>query len=167
MIILMHRADSWPTVRLIYTFSLCSDSVNLFKPTKSHKMKSSFYLVVKGIDPKSQAALRAVERWKAQWKFATFGKDVISNEERETLGRTEDMEAKVVLQNFGEELLALTEPVFRLQAEALRNSPWVKNLRREEKLKERSESKDEALAIQLGTLGLGEDTDCAGQQTNM
>ncbi|KAK4212259.1 S-adenosyl-L-methionine-dependent methyltransferase-like protein [Rhypophila decipiens] len=117
MIILLHRANSWSTIRLIYTFDLFSDSIQLFKPTKAHRMRGSFYLVAKGVQPVREAALEAVQRWKAQWKFATFGGEVLNERE---------LEVQFVIDAFGSRLLALVEPVFRVQMEALRNAPWMK-----------------------------------------
>lgn len=56
--------------------------------------------------------MQAIERWKAQWKIATFGTEAMKEREWGVLGRTEEMEAKVVLEEFGSELLKLTGPVF-------------------------------------------------------
>jgi len=56
--------------------------------------------------------VQAIERWKAQWKIATFGTEAMKEREWGVLGRTEEMEAKVVLEEFGSELLKLTGPVF-------------------------------------------------------
>jgi hypothetical protein len=38
-----------------------------------------------------------------------------------------EKECRVVLEEFGETLAKLTEPVFAVQAEALRRAPWMKN----------------------------------------
>ncbi|KAM7219755.1 hypothetical protein V8F06_004789 [Rhypophila decipiens] len=126
MVILLHRANSWSTIRLIYTFDLVSDNIQLFKPTKAHGMRGSFYLVAKGVQPAREAALQAVQRWKAQWKFATFGGEVLDERELAVLGRTAETEVQFVIDAFGSRLLALVEPVFRVQLEALRNAPWMK-----------------------------------------
>ncbi|KAK3896457.1 hypothetical protein C8A05DRAFT_20569, partial [Staphylotrichum tortipilum] len=45
MVILCHRADAWRSVHLMYTFAALADNVELFKPQKGHKTRSSFYLV--------------------------------------------------------------------------------------------------------------------------
>lgn len=92
-------------------------------------MRSSFYLVAKGVKPRHDAAVQAVERWKAQWKILTFGTEVIKETEWGLLGRTEDMEVEVVFKEFGSELLRLVEPVLAVQKEALENAPWMKKVR--------------------------------------
>ncbi|KAK3313108.1 hypothetical protein B0H66DRAFT_608166 [Apodospora peruviana] len=96
-VVLLHKADIWSSARLIYSFSLFSDSVELFKPLKGHRMKNSFYLVAKGVNPGREAAVKEVKRWKAQWKIATFGTEAIEEEEWGALGRTEEMEVEVVI----------------------------------------------------------------------
>ncbi|KAM7183568.1 hypothetical protein V8F20_012569 [Naviculisporaceae sp. PSN 640] len=126
MIILLHRADTWHTIRLINTFSLFSDKLQLFKPTKGHRMRGSFHLVAKGIRPEREAAVEAVLRWKAQWKFATFGSEAMDERDLGALARTEETEVQFVIDQFGSELLRLVEPVFRVQMEALKNAPWMK-----------------------------------------
>lgn len=126
MVILLHKADIWSSVQLIYTFSRFSDTIALFKPTKGHRARSSFYLVAKGVRPERDAGVEAVGRWKAQWKIATFGEEAMSEREWEVLGRREERDIEVVLREFGSELLRLTAPVFVIQEEALRNAPWMK-----------------------------------------
>ncbi|KAK4160729.1 S-adenosyl-L-methionine-dependent methyltransferase-like protein [Cladorrhinum sp. PSN259] len=134
MVILLHRAESWRTVKLIHTFSLFSERVELFKPLKAHKMRSSFYMVAKNVKPGRDAALEAVNVWKEQWKQATFGVVEVAdggetNEEgeRSTTEWKEDSEEKVkaVLEEYGDDLVRMMEPIFATQAAALRNAPWA------------------------------------------
>ncbi|KAK4166985.1 hypothetical protein QBC43DRAFT_286379 [Cladorrhinum sp. PSN259] len=148
MVILLHRADIWPSINLIYTLSRCSGSVELFKPLTAHRMRSSFYLIVKDVKPGQEAAVQAVERWKAQWKIATFGEEVMDEREWEALGGIQGsaIKAEAVLKEFGNELLRLAEPVFAVQLEALRNAPWMRNAR-EGKEKTKDEDKDETLGV--------------------
>lgn len=48
MVALLHRADVWPSVRLILTFSRLSDTVMLHRPLTAHTLRSSFYMVLRG-----------------------------------------------------------------------------------------------------------------------
>ncbi|KAK0729594.1 hypothetical protein B0H67DRAFT_479043 [Lasiosphaeris hirsuta] len=131
MVVLLHKADIWPSIKLIHMFTRFTDSVELFKPLSGHKMRSSFYMVAKGVRPGREAAVQAVEEWKAQWKKATFGMVVGDDDDGPRKGDGvfggEEMEnAKTVLDEFGDTLVRMTGPIFATQAEALRNAPWVK-----------------------------------------
>jgi len=44
----------------------------LHKPLTAHTLRSSFYMVAKGVQPGCGAAVRAVEGWKGMWKAATL-----------------------------------------------------------------------------------------------
>lgn len=116
----------------MHTFSQFSASgITLFKPKKAHRLRSSFYLVARGVQPGHEAAREAVKGWKAKWKMATFGVEgeggvgVIEGEE-EVLGSAAEEKVRGVLGEFGGELVRLVEPVFEIQAEGLREAPWVK-----------------------------------------
>ncbi|KAK0704079.1 hypothetical protein B0T26DRAFT_807478 [Lasiosphaeria miniovina] len=125
MMILLHGADKWPS------------------------MRSSFYLIVKGVKPGREAAVQAVERWKVQWKLATFENEVMNEREWEVLGGIEGsaMEAEAVLKEFGSELLRLAEPVFAVQAEALKQAPWMSSAKGKGKEKEKGEEKNKTLDV--------------------
>jgi hypothetical protein len=106
--------------------------VELFKPRAGHRVRSSFYLVAKGVRPGREAAVEAVRRWKGQWSVATFGvgggEDGLMGERGlELLEGGEEEEVRTVLHEFGPALVRMVEPVFAIQAEALRNAPWMKN----------------------------------------
>ncbi|KAJ4290017.1 hypothetical protein N0V88_006818 [Collariella sp. IMI 366227] len=133
MVILLHKANTWSSVLLMHTFTLFSDSVELFKPRKAHRTHSSFYLVAKGVRPRDEAAVEAVRQWKVKWNMATFGvvegrEDGLPLDEGEVevLGSGEE-KVRVVLKEFGPALVRMAEPVFEIQAEALRNAPWMRS----------------------------------------
>ncbi|KAK3301883.1 uncharacterized protein B0T15DRAFT_442103 [Chaetomium strumarium] len=133
MVILLHKADVWRSVSLMYTFATFSDSVELFKPQKPHALRSSFYLIAKGVGPELDAALESVRRWKEIWTTATFGlggtgEDGSGDEESEVgqSGEHADEKVRAVLQEFGPKLVKIVEPVFSIQAKALKNAPWMK-----------------------------------------
>jgi 23S rRNA U2552 (ribose-2'-O)-methylase RlmE/FtsJ len=63
MIILLHRSSRVTTFRLIRMFCQFSH-VQIFKPSRNHTIKSSFYLVAKNIQPESAACLEAMDLFK-------------------------------------------------------------------------------------------------------
>ena len=130
MVILLHKADAWPCVLLTHTFSRMADTVVLYKPQTAHKKQSSFYLVARGVRPRCDAALAAVAGWKAKWGMATFGLGEgggsLGEAEEEVLGSGAEEKVRGVLREFGPELVRMVEPVFAVQAEALRTAPWMK-----------------------------------------
>ena len=133
MVILLHKADAWPSVLLMHTFATFAETVDLFKPRAGHRMRSSFYLVAKGVRPEREAAVEAVRRWKAKWSMATFGVggggedgvDGLGEGELEVLESGGEEKVKTVLREFGPALVRMVEPVFAIQAEALKKAPWM------------------------------------------
>ncbi|KAK4128084.1 hypothetical protein N657DRAFT_2583 [Parathielavia appendiculata] len=138
MVILLHKADAWPSVLLMHTFDSFAERVELSKPQAGHKIRSSFYMVAKGVRPDCEAAVEAVRQWKAEWSLATFGlgavtgdcqeEDGLGEAELEVLGSGREEKVRAVLQEFGPTLLRLAEPVFAVQVEALKKAPWMKNI---------------------------------------
>lgn len=115
-VMLLHRVCAWPTLKLLHTFYKFSSKVQLFKPTKKHALRSSFYLVAKGVDPHAPAAVEAVKTWKQLWASTTFG---FSTWNEET--SSED-EIQSVLADFGEKIIELAEPVWKIQSKALQRA---------------------------------------------
>ena len=74
--LVMHRTDSWGTLRLVTRIKGFSQRVQLFKPRRAHAKKASFYLVARGVKPGSSTAGEAVETWRRLWRAAPFGKGV-------------------------------------------------------------------------------------------
>ena len=115
LIMLLHKIDRWGTAELLYLFSRFS-SVEVFKPKQYFAIKSSFYLVARNVQPNADAAKLAVERWKRSWWQATFGGENGTGE-KEVLA--EESYVHSVLENFGSELIKLSRPVWKIQADGL------------------------------------------------
>ena len=158
LVMLLHKADAWPSVRLIHTlWKLAGDGgVVLHKPRRAHKTRSSFYVVARGVRVEGADVEGVVEGWRGAWRGATFGGfegveggvRVGGDESGEGVGKEVgngdggeegddgenggrefgwEKECRAVLEEFGETLAKLTEPVFAVQAEALKKAPWMKN----------------------------------------
>jgi 23S rRNA U2552 (ribose-2'-O)-methylase RlmE/FtsJ len=121
MIVLLHKVEGVDTVSLLHTFSKFS-SVTLFKPSKHHAKRSSFYVVATNIQSQCCEAIRAVERWKRQWRIATLGTDSECKEEF----RMECWKARKLLEEFGEELIELGREIWNTQSTALKKAPFIK-----------------------------------------
>jgi 23S rRNA U2552 (ribose-2'-O)-methylase RlmE/FtsJ len=121
MIVLLHKVEAVDTVSLLYTFSKFSE-VKLFKPTKHHAKRSSFYMIATKIQSQHREAVLAVEQWKRQWRIATFGTD---SECEEEFGMA-CSEVERMLEEFGEELIRLGREVWATQSSALRKACFIK-----------------------------------------
>jgi len=120
MIVLLHKVEAINTVSLLYTFSRFS-SVKLFKP-KHHAKRSSFYMIATNIQSQHCEAVLAVEKWKRQWRIATFGTD---SEYKEELG-TACLNLEKLLEEFGKELIQLGREVWNTQSIALRKASFIR-----------------------------------------
>lgn len=112
-VMLLHKVYMWPMVKQLHTFSKFCSEVQLFKPAKKHAIRSSFYLVAKGVDPHAPAAVHAVKEWKQIWMSTTFGFSTWNYEDP-----SED-DVKSVLADFGEKIVELSEPLWKIQSAAL------------------------------------------------
>lgn len=128
LIILLHKVEMWDTVRLLSIFDKISQ-IELFKPVKSHQIRSSVYLIAKNVQSHQPEAAAAIDEWKAAWKNATFPS--CANEEDgdqpdllET--RVPNDEVLNLLASFGERLIELGEPIWRIQIDALKRASWLK-----------------------------------------
>ncbi|KAI9720880.1 MAG: hypothetical protein M1812_002719 [Candelaria pacifica] len=121
LVILLHKVDAWDTVLLLRAFDSFSD-ICLFKPTESHMVRSSFYLIAKRVRCRSKEAEEAVRGWKEGWWKATFGGvegmgvEVVDDE----------LFVKSVIEEYGERLVSLGRPVWRIQRDALRKAEYAK-----------------------------------------
>nr|OQO19821.1 hypothetical protein B0A51_12756 [Rachicladosporium sp. CCFEE 5018] len=97
-----HQIDQWETVKLLHQFSKFG-KVMAHKPTSSHQVKSSFYVVV------TERAATSICELEATAYFAEI-----------------DLDPELVLNEFGARLIELGEQVWRVQAEALGNANWLK-----------------------------------------
>lgn len=107
-------------MKLLYTFSRFSD-IQLFKPRRNHAEKSSFYLVAKNVQPKSEEAIQAINTFRRSWCCATFRTDQIEVENDELDG--DDIVS--VLAEFGPAFVDLARPIWAIQAAALGEATWM------------------------------------------
>ncbi|KAM0445656.1 hypothetical protein ACHAQK_001870 [Fusarium lateritium] len=122
MVVLLHKLDSWRCFDLIHQFSKMS-TVQLFKHPKSHKMRSSFYMVAKNIQADSSFAKQMVATWKQRYRIATLGTDEEYAEMHQVASQTVQME----LEKFGKEYIALGRNIWKIQADGLENASFIKN----------------------------------------
>lgn len=121
MVILMHKVESWETVCTLRTFSKFSD-ITLFKSARCHTIRSSFYLVAKNIQPHTFEATEALTNWKKDWFVSTFGDELGFRE----MIKGDPCDARLILDNFGEELVLMGKQVWNTQAVALGKQSWAK-----------------------------------------
>jgi 23S rRNA U2552 (ribose-2'-O)-methylase RlmE/FtsJ len=121
MVVLLHKAEVWPTVLLLKTFSMLS-SVQLFKSSRCHAIRSSFYMVATNIQSQQPAALSAVGKWKEDWKIATFG----TEEECKEHFTVDIKDEEALLQDFGPQLIKLGREIWGIQARALEHTSFIK-----------------------------------------
>ncbi|KAJ5092958.1 hypothetical protein N7456_008819 [Penicillium angulare] len=120
-VVLLHQTYRPQVVRLMEAFSHFS-KVILSKPYPYHAKRSSFYLVAKDIDPQHERACRLLRDLKNSWGACTaeafgfeFWQDAV--EEPATGDHVEDMSE--ILDSFGEKLVSLAKPAWKIQKEAL------------------------------------------------
>ncbi|CAD0028972.1 unnamed protein product [Aureobasidium pullulans] len=126
LIVLLHRINNVRTFRIIKMLHGFS-SVQVFKPTKSHAIRSSFYLVAKNVQSDSSACLRAMNLFKTVWEYATF-----ENTSQETFRLCTELTLKeqslsTELEEFGPWYTELARPVWRTQADALAVASFTQN----------------------------------------
>lgn len=121
MIVLLHKVEALATVQLLHTFDKFA-SIQLFKHTRFHAKRSSFYMLATNIRADSEDAKTAIERWKFQWKIATFGTD------KDYCGASQlDMsDVEVILKEFGPRLISLGRRIWEIQANALEKAPFIR-----------------------------------------
>lgn len=124
LVVVLHRADAWHSVVLMHAFTAFAE-VQLFKPRKAHARRSSFYMVARNVQSHRPEVAQAIERWRKQWRDATFGGKAEADPE-ELLDASHDA-VEFVMKEFGERFVLLSRPIFKIQANALRRAPWTKN----------------------------------------
>lgn len=117
LMILLNRADSWDTARILADIDKFSDSLTLFKPhPKPYAKRSAFYAVARGVNPDCAAAKSAVEKWKREWRAATLeGIEALKEVDAVT-----PEEVDKFIAEFGPRVLELGARVWRIQADALK-----------------------------------------------
>ncbi|MCJ1249224.1 hypothetical protein MMC30_006447 [Trapelia coarctata] len=122
LIMLLHKIEAWDTAELLYLFSHFS-SIQVFKPVKKHAIRSSFYLIARNVQPNADAAKSAVKAWKQAWWHATFGGEDGTGGLKVTV---DEGYVRTVLDQFGSELVKLSQPIWETQANALSEMYFVK-----------------------------------------
>jgi 23S rRNA U2552 (ribose-2'-O)-methylase RlmE/FtsJ len=120
-IMLFHRIENWEVVKLLHVFDKFSD-VQVFKPRRTHAIRSSFYLVAKNVRSSDGLARDLVQQYKEEWKVATFGSD----EEFQRMVHKDDERVDDVLEAYGDKLGKLGRRVWETQATALGRQKWMK-----------------------------------------
>lgn len=121
MIVLLHKVESIHTVQLLYAFEKFA-AVRLYKPTRTHAKRSSFYMLATNIRVDCEEKAMATKRWKRIWKIATFGTDDMYH--NAMLEDVPDVEA--LLKEFGPTLVKLGKHIWNIQANALARAPFLR-----------------------------------------
>jgi len=111
--------------QIIHTMSALAD-IQLFKPQKKHAIKSSFYLIAKNVRSETREAVDAVAEWKRCWYQMTFDKPRDDNIDAVVNGSDFREDAALILKEFGPQLIELGHPIWKIQANALEGSPFLK-----------------------------------------
>ncbi|KAI0133440.1 hypothetical protein F4776DRAFT_625801 [Hypoxylon sp. NC0597] len=123
LVMLLHKPDALDTALLLRTLSTFAQ-LKLFKPRRKHALRSSFYVLATEVHANSHEAAYAISVWKKDWTVATFGTD-----EEWKAHRTEKVKKLDIVQNlmtdFGRELIRMAEPVWDIQASALKRAPFM------------------------------------------
>jgi hypothetical protein len=120
MIVLLHKVEAMDTVELLYRFSRFS-IVKLFKSSRSHTKRSSFYMVATDIQTGHPEVAMAISQWKRMWEVSTFG----SGDECESRIRENSSRAQDIMDDFGPELVRMGKDIWDIQARALSKAPFV------------------------------------------
>ncbi|KAI8264467.1 hypothetical protein K4K56_005397 [Colletotrichum sp. SAR 10_98] len=123
MIVLFHKVEAWTTVLQLYRFSKFCKKVFLFKPTKGHTKRSSFYMIATGVQSQNPEAVVAIERWKQIWRAATLDVEGTGAMLREL--DEEELSPEEILRDFGGDLVRLGKRAWSIQADALRDAPFI------------------------------------------
>ncbi|QDS74423.1 hypothetical protein FKW77_006018 [Venturia effusa] len=115
MVVLLRRPDAWDVLRLLHQFNAFAE-IQLFKPSRKHAVRSTFYLVAKNVQSDCGTARAALEEWKQRWNRSTFGGDAGTGEKDP---EADAEEVQNVLDGFGPRLIKLATHVWRIQADAL------------------------------------------------
>ena len=119
-IILLHRVDAWESLKLLSIFRRFS-IVQLFKPDKIWKERSSFYFIAKEIQPGHPAAISAIENWRHDWWTATFGGETGTGEQLEV----DELAVMSVLTSLETELLDMARPIWEVQLNSMERAPYT------------------------------------------
>ena len=127
LIMLLHDSSPYETIKTLHLFDNIAE-LQLFKSTSFHMKRGSFYLIAKNVQPGHPEAVAAVNEWKRVWKEVTFptldengqAKPPRVPDESERAGQVSDL-----LKAFGERVIELGEPLWRIQNQALAIAKWT------------------------------------------
>ncbi|TLS24620.1 hypothetical protein PpBr36_08591 [Pyricularia pennisetigena] len=122
IVALMHQVDALRSFCTLSYFASFSE-LKLFKSAKTHATRSSFYLVATKVRPCSEGARLAIEEWKGAWKSATL--DAVQGHHKTIYSGLSLEQFDKMLKDFGPQYLEMARPILAIQAEALRNAPWM------------------------------------------
>ncbi|KAF7886567.1 uncharacterized protein EAF01_011245 [Botrytis porri] len=121
LVMLLHKIDTWQSAFMLYTFSKFA-KVEVFKPVKKHATRSSFYMIAKDIKINHPEAIKAIEEWKEDWFYATFGGP-------DNLGLVKEEPTNEIVQElltkFGPTLIELGHKAWMIQANALSHTSYA------------------------------------------
>ena len=154
-ILLLHKPEKWKMMKLLSIFDKVAQ-IQLFKPAKTHATRSSFYLIAKNVHPEHTDAQKAINEWKSTWKDATFPEPADEDPRDGDEHVPEEEEVSEFLASFGDRLIELSEHVWRIQKDALKQAPWFKDTG--------GESKPDAFAVGVAATAKTQGIDYAASQ---
>ena len=121
MVILLHKLEAWHNLRLLQLLDSFSN-IQLFKSTRSHATRSSFYAIAQNIQVSNARVAEAISIWKQQWKIANFGSD----DECWKTFRATGQDAVAILETFAETFVRIGRPIWEIQASALSQASYMR-----------------------------------------
>ncbi|EFY86533.1 FtsJ-like methyltransferase family protein [Metarhizium acridum CQMa 102] len=85
MVVLMRKPENPPTTELLRLFSQFSE-ISLFKHRHHYQTTSSFYMVAKNVQTRSEKATRAIAKRRKKWKETTLRQAGEADESEESVG---------------------------------------------------------------------------------
>ncbi|ESZ89830.1 hypothetical protein SBOR_9788 [Sclerotinia borealis F-4128] len=121
LVMLLHKIDTWHSASLLYTFSKFA-KVEVFKPSRKHATRSSFYMIAKDIEVSHPEAIKAIEEWQKDWYRASFGGlDMTGLPKEEPTNEV----VQDLLTKFGPRLTDLGQKAWMIQADALSHTSYA------------------------------------------
>lgn len=116
LVMLMHQAYSPNSVRLLEAFDQFS-TLSLVKHSVCHVKRTSFYLIAKNVITDHPRAQQLVKELRKSWRVytaLTFGVNFPDEPDE-----PEETSMENIMESFGEKLIELAEPAWRLQTHAM------------------------------------------------